>query len=360
MEMLISKHRIYRLRTLSAVGIMLVLLLTGCSKSDDKTLSAFQSGNDALEAMDYAGALTFYETALAEEKDLVAVYRAQGLAYMGMIEYEKALEAFQLALGEGSSTPKKIDYDINYYIAVCDYKLGRFADARDRYDAILALKPKEQDALYLRGVMQLALNAYDAAITDFDTALSYAPKDYGLYIDVYSALAEYGYRDAGVVYLETAMNSDNDDMSDYDRGRIYYYLGNYEYARNYLEKSRSAEAGKAEVSLMLGQAYEALNDCNYAIVVYDGFLAEKEDAEVYNQLGLCKMRLADYEGALKAFQDGLALEDKKCRQTLKFNEIVAYEKLTRFDTAEQLLTEYLKTYPDDETAKRENEFLKTR
>ena len=38
------------------------------------------------------------------------------------------------------------------------------------------------------------------------------------------------------------------------------------------------------------------------------------------------------------------------------NEIVAYENLRDFGKAASLLESYLKTYPDDTTAKREYEF----
>jgi len=47
-------------------------------------------------------------------------------------------------------------------------------------------------------------------------------------------------------------------------------------------------------------------------------------------------------------------------QTLSFNEIVAYEYLGEYTQASVLLDSYLKTYPDDEVAKREKQFLATR
>ena len=47
-------------------------------------------------------------------------------------------------------------------------------------------------------------------------------------------------------------------------------------------------------------------------------------------------------------------------QTLKFNEIVTYERLGEYQTAATLMGSYLSTYPDDEVAKREYSFLKTR
>jgi tetratricopeptide (TPR) repeat protein len=72
------------------------------------------------------------------------------------------------------------------------------------------------------------------------------------------------------------------------------------------------------------------------------------------------MELKDYQGALEAFQEAMNIEDNGMMQTLKMNEIVAYEKLMEYQKATALLESYLKSYPDDETAQREYEFLKTR
>ena len=77
-------------------------------------------------------------------------------------------------------------------------------------------------------------------------------------------------------------------------------------------------------------------------------------------MGLCKLQMKDYEGALTAFQQAMNIEDNGMMQTLKMNEIVAYERLQQYKQAATLMSSYLKSYPDDETAKREYEFLKTR
>ena len=47
-------------------------------------------------------------------------------------------------------------------------------------------------------------------------------------------------------------------------------------------------------------------------------------------------------------------------QTLLFNEMVANEHVGNFKQAYLLLEQYLQKYPEDETALREFEFLKTR
>ena len=123
----------------------------------------------AVEALDYQTALQCFEKALAEGEDLRLLYRGQGLAYMGLTQYDKAAEAFEKALGSGNG---RIDehnrqhsffcriafpcsfhvnlfflcrplpcYDINYYLATTYYKLGQTEQGIRTYNAILALKP---------------------------------------------------------------------------------------------------------------------------------------------------------------------------------------------------------------------------
>ncbi len=72
------------------------------------------------------------------------------------------------------------------------------------------------------------------------------------------------------------------------------------------------------------------------------------------------MKKKDYRKALEAFDAGMQIEDNEIRQKLAFNEIVAYEYLGEYQKAAVLLEDYLKNYPDDETAKREQQFLSTR
>ena len=70
--------------------------------------------------------------------------------------------------------------------------------------------------------------------------------------------------------------------------------------------------------------------------------------------------MKNYSQALEAFQAAMNIEDNGMMQSLKFNEIVAYEYMGEYKTAAALMNSYLKSYPDDSTAKREYEFLKTR
>ena len=72
------------------------------------------------------------------------------------------------------------------------------------------------------------------------------------------------------------------------------------------------------------------------------------------------MKQGEYQLALEAFQTAMNIENNGMMQVLQFNEIVAYEFLSEYQKAAVLMDNYIKMYPDDEAAKREYEFLKTR
>lgn len=171
------------------------------------------------------------------------------------------------------------------------------------YDAILGLRPEETNAYYQRGCVKLAEGEFDAAKADFDTAITKEPKNYDRMIRIYMVLEEYGYKDAGLVYLQNAMKENEKSISDYDMGRICYYMGDYENARGFLEKLKTTTDYGA--ALYLGRTYEALGDYNYAASIYAGYAEyDQTKAEIYNQLGLCRMQLKEYDAALLAFQTG--------------------------------------------------------
>ena len=112
---------------------------------------------------------------------------------------------------------------------------------------------------------------------------------------------------------------------------------------------------------MLGRAYEADGNLNYAATLFMKYIQTNPgSAIVMNELGLCKLKQEDYEGALEAFQSAIAIPENGMMQTLAFNEIVAYEYLGEFRRAAVLMENYQASYPDDEAAQREYQFLKTR
>ena len=333
-----------------------MMLCAGCG--GEEKVSYIDEGMTAIEELRYEDALASFDQALVSGEDKRLVYRGQGLANLGLTKYDEAAAALEKCLSSGSSVPDNMDYDVNYYLATAYYKAGRLEDAKQVYDAILALKKDAREAYFMRGIVQLKMGNYELGKPDFDRAVELAPNDYDQLVEIYKVLYETGYREAGKAYLDTALKNAPKDMSNYDKGRIYFYLEDFEAARNYLEQAR--DAGDDKATYYLGKTWENLGEYNYAASVYVAYLQNQgESALIYNQLALCNMQLGDYDSALSALQSGLDLGDPALRQTLSFNQIVAYERKGEFKKAAQLMAQYVQTYPDDGTAAREYEFLRS-
>lgn len=339
----------------------LLLFAIGCGKESTENIDA---GMAAIENQEYTDALACFEKAIVSSEDLELAYRGQGIAYMGLTQYEEAVVSFEKALKSSGMFPGKLEYDINFYLATAKYKMGDFGGAVNVFDGIIALEKKNQDAYFLRGSAKIANGDNEGGISDLEKAMELSGQATDMLLDAYKVLAANGKEQEAEVYLKQALENGT-SLTDYEKGTISYYLGDYENARNYLETARTnaKEKDKKEASIvyMLGQTYEQLGDTNYAAVLYEEYLAGNQDnVEIYNQLGLCKLKSEDYQGALTAFQTAQQIETNSLTQNLKYNEIVAYEYLGDFTKAKVLMEAYLKSYPDDSQALREYEFLKTR
>jgi tetratricopeptide (TPR) repeat protein len=340
----------------AALGALFLSVASGCGSGGNENLT---QGLSLVEQLNYEEALNCFDAALLNKEDAQQAYRGMGLAYMGMSQYDKAAESLERALTYSDSKLDQIDYDINYYLATAYYKQGELDKARNVYEAIVDMRPKEKTAYYLKGVVELEQGNTDAAKADFDKAVEIDAQDYDMRINIFCSCAENGQQELGQEYLQAVLDGEDENLSSYNRGRMYYYLGDYENARSNLETAKDEDA-TADCVRLLGQTYEQLGDYNYAASVYSNYLNETPDAQMYNQLGLCELRIGNYDTALEAFQSGIAIEENQIMQILKFNEIVAYEYLGEFDQATILMESYLATYPDDEKAQREYEFLQTR
>lgn len=338
-------------------GLCLSALLSGCTLKGSG--SDLDLGMDAIEAQDYKEAMACLDRALANGEDKRLTYRGMGIAHMGLGEYDEAVNDFMNSLKGSNGLVGKVDYDINYYLALAQFKSGDLAAALDTYNAILALDDKQAEAHYLRGRIELLKNDREAALKDFDRAVELKSSDYDLYISIYEALDDAGDKQDGETYINMALQK-NGKMTDYQSGLFSYYLGKYDEARQSLETARKDDESD-KLILYLGRSYEALGDDNYAATLYREYLEKDPDsASIYNEEGLMYLKQEEYMKALTAFENGKALNDPSYNQSLMFNEAVTYEYLLDFKKAAVLMKEYIEKYPDDEEAQREYIFLSTR
>lgn len=336
---------------------MAVILLTGCGKEEEEVVKPMDEIYALVEAFDYEEALLKLGELNNDHKHKQEIYRVTGICHLGLGQYEEAVTALETALQYNNGFIKAVDYDINQYLAVAYYKLGRMEDAAKVYSAIVGMKPKNAEMQYLYGVTLLEAGDYEASKEAFDKAVSLEPTNYERIAEIYKAFYKFGYGELGLAYVDAALK-DETGINAFDKGRLLYYVGRYSEAISSLEKAESKKY--KDVPLYLGMSYEAMGDYNYAASIYTAAMEKSTNPALYNQLGLCQTKLRNYDAALEAFQQGLLCEDKSYQQSLQYNEAVTYEYLADFATAKKLMEAYLEDYPNDALAQREYQFLETR
>ena len=330
-------------------------MLAGCTFSSTEFTDL---GMQSIENSDYEGALAYFEQAEEKGEDTELLLRGRGIAKMGMSDYSGAVEDLREALNASGGKVSNAEYDTAFYLATALFKDGKPEEAIEMYTAILDFEESNPDAYFLRGKAELSMDMYDEASKDFERAISYKSTDPNLYINIYECMEARGYADEAKGYLKTAMELKN--INEYQKGVLYYWLGDYDNAKGCLESANDSK-GDPNVILYLGRTYEALGDKSYAASLYSSYLKNNpEDANICNQLGMCQLDNGEYGEALAAFQQGIAVPNNEIMQSLKYNEIIAYEYLSNFKQASLLMEAYLKAYPSDEAAKREYIFLKSR
>jgi len=149
-----------------------------------------------------------------------------------------------------------------------------------------------------------------------------------------------------------------------EEGVEYLKNGQYEEAIEQFEKA-------VEEEVNVGDAYRGIGIARWEQENYEGaresFLkAVEAGAEstgtLYNFIGCCEMKLNNPASAQNYFRLGIAQEGSSAEliQEMKYNMIVAYEQLKNWESAKVELRNYVASYPEDETAKKELQFLETR
>lgn len=330
-------------------------LLTGCKESE---ITKYEAGLIKLEEHDYRNALACFEDAREEEGETVQILRAIGIAWTGQKVFDKAEAAFSAALKAAGSSDRAMKADLYLYLADARYHQENYSGCIEACDELFRMK-KVKDGYFLRGSAYLRMNQYKEADTDFKKFISDS-REYDDYLDVYKIYKECDLNADGVEYLEKALEfPPKSAEASYDRGRIYYYLGEYSKAEKELKKAWEDEY--AQAGIYLGKVYIAAQELEKAREVYKKCRdADQLKAEAYNGLAYCAIQEEDYKSALSYLQKGLEIDDSEVNQVLLFNEIVVYERLTDIETAKKRLNLYLKKYPADEKALREKTFLQTR
>lgn len=259
--------------------LSLCVLAGGCNKETKQEKASYISmGMECIESSDYEEALNNFEAAAAAKEDEQLVSRGRGIAYIGLGEYETAIENLKLVLKKSSGKITSLELDTAYYLALAQYKNSDREGAIGTYSNILSFDGKDSRAYYLRGVVYLADGDLEKSKADFDNAVKNDENNYELYADIYKNLNDKGYETEGIEYLNKALALKDSKDNGLNKGMIYYYLGDTTNALTELSKAKSA--GDIKANLYLGKVYELTGDIQSAVSLYEEYLASGEKVSV--------------------------------------------------------------------------------
>lgn len=149
----------------------------------------------------------------------------------------------------------------------------------------------------------------------------------------------------------------------------------FEAALELCEETHERYEDKEKETYVLTEAYRGLGMAAYEMEDYtnaSAYFQKALDAGAegtvifYNMFGISALKAEEYEAALNAFENGIALaETEKTTDTemyreMYFNSIICCEYLADWENARLKADAYLALYPDDEAVQKEKIFLKTR
>ncbi|NBH13382.1 tetratricopeptide repeat protein [Lachnospiraceae bacterium] len=287
-------------------------------------------------------------------------YRQVGINKMNEGDYAGAVEAFQKALDQSQAVVGELELDICYYKASAQYNSGDTKGALTTCKALIDYNEKDSRAYFIRGCVYLKEGDSDNARKDYDKALDYCGNNYALYLSVYENLAGAGFTEEAEELVAKGLKLKGSQPEDYrERGHIYLIRGDYDNARKELDQA--INKGDTKALLYLAQVYDAQKDGKKAKSLYESYL-EKNGSDVSTLVALAEMQMEarNYQKALEMYQTALKEDNLENEKQLRRNEIICYENLLDFASAKEKMASYLKDFPEDEKAQRENIFLQTR
>jgi tetratricopeptide (TPR) repeat protein len=345
----------HMLRLIAAVCIACAfLIMPGCADANEDS-GAYDAAVAAFEKGDYETAVSEFQNAADNDGRTAEAYRGIGIIYLQEGNYEYAANMFDLSLSGMKHENRDFEDDVLLYKAEALINNSETESALEIYDS-LKEGSRAGTAYALEGSIFLERGDTKSAQEDFDKALE-SEKSIAVCLMIYEAYKDADLEGYGAGYLETAVSMEAETGEEYMMlGRAYDHLDNHDNACQCL--NTAIDMGCTEAVSVLGNVYFKSGDISSAKSLFMEVISEGGDtAMAYNGLAMCAIEEEDYESALVYVQLGLDCEDDDAERSLLFNEVIAYEKMLDFETAEEKAEAYMEKYPSDKEMEEELRFL---
>ena len=230
-------------------------------------------------------------------------HRDKGIKAFNESSYEEALKEFNISINTEQWFSSKMDYDSELYIAACYMRQGEYAEASKQYKKLTDEYSSSKTSL------------------DRDTIM-------------------------GMMFLADALEQANTgDISDATISQL----------------KKEYEAGNVSMSIFLGTSYQQMGNYEEMVNYYTVY-ADKFGINTYiaYQLSAYYLDIGDIETATDYVNKGMNAEDDLYLDMLQFNDIIITEKNHDYVGALNKARALTEAYPDNETYKREYDFLDSR
>lgn len=186
---------------------------------------------------------------------------------------------------------------------------GDLAEAARRYAAAVRAAPRDPDAHYMHGNLQMRLGQFAAAQTSYEAAARLRPEHAETHNNLAVALAEQGrFEDAIAAYGRALEARADYAEAHYNLGNALFALRRHADAAERYQRAVALRPDWPEASSNLGMALAALGRTDAAIAAYDRALALRPDyPEALNGLALVRQSRGEFEAAARLFDRALAL-----------------------------------------------------
>lgn len=377
--------------------LAVTLLLGGCSLSGANRY--YSKALDAYEDKDYQAAQEYFVKAINENKDkaeyhidygftLICLnefakareefeyvildkeigmvrennkkaYRGIGISYLLEYQYDLAVMNFDLALG--IKELKELNTDLLFYKASALEQKGDLEAAAGIYTSLLEQKPKDATIYSARANIYRLIGNYELSIDDYDQAIELSPQDFNLYLGKFASYMELNKKEEAQAVLAQAVQLKiNSDKDKFELAKVHFYQGDYEIALN--EFTSLIEKGFTEGYYYIGEIYLQQLDYEGALAQFELYLnsGNKEFGLLYNQMLTSYLQTGKLPVAKECLDKAKKIADITIKDSLLKNEIIYYEKAGEYEIAYTLISQYLEKYPDDNLAKKDFYFIKTR
>ncbi|MCL4538100.1 MAG: tetratricopeptide repeat protein [Bacteroidetes bacterium] len=232
----------------------------------DDPRAYFMAGLGASYVKKDSIAAEYLRKSISIDSTNVNAWQALGVLYYQRKDYVKMAAVMSEAV---KHFPE--DYRTNLFLGLALNQEGKNLEAVRPLEKALSLKPTDQDVLSVLGQVYEALHRYDDAYRLYDTALKIDPKN-SLILNNYAySLSERDVQlDKALQMAKLAIELDPKNSAYLDTmGWVYYKLGEYEKAADFVKKAlaaRSANDGSSStLEEHLGDIYEKLGDTPKAV-----------------------------------------------------------------------------------------------